>query len=264
MNPLLNIAISAAERAGKIIAKGLDDLDRVKVEKKGDNDFVTDVDQRAEQDIIYTIRKAYPDASILAEESGLEKKDDVLWIIDPLDGTANFLHGFPHFAVSIAIQVKGITEHAVVYDPLRHEMFTASRGKGAHLNKSLRLRVSKQVGLSGSLIGTGFPFKYPELHDDYLKTFKAIMSQETGIRRVGAAALDLAYLAAGRLDGFWEFKLKPWDIAAGALIVKEAGGLIGDFDGTEKYMENGHVVAGTPKVFKPLLQLIHSELKGTA
>lgn len=215
------------------------------------------MDQLAEREIINTIHKAYPDHGILAEESGKSAHENskYVWIIDPLDGTTNYLHGFPFYAVSIAVQHKNRIEHGVVYDPIRQELFTASRGDGAQLNNQ-RIRVSKRQNLEGALLGTGFPFKDIEKLPIYLKSFQALTSQASGIRRAGAAALDLAYVAAGRLDGFWELGLSPWDMAAGALIISEAGGLISDFNGAENYLENGNVVTGNPKVFKQLLQVI--------
>jgi myo-inositol-1(or 4)-monophosphatase len=255
MHPLLNIAVRAAHSAGNIILRASSRLDRVKKFEKQPNDFVTDIDELAEQEIIQHIRYLYPHHGILAEESGRIKGDDYVWIIDPIDGTTNFLHGFPHFSVSIAIQYKDRIEHGVVYDPIKQELFTATRGSGAFLNDR-RIRVSQQQHLAGSLIGTGFPFRHPELLDVYLEMFKKITVEAAGIRRAGSAALDLAYVAAGRLDGFWEFKLSPWDIAAGAILVREAGGLISDFGGAETFLETGNVVAGTPRVFKGLLQAV--------
>lgn len=259
MHPLLNIAVRAARSAGNIALRFIDRVNTIKRFEKHPNDFVTEVDHLAEREIIQHIRYLYPHHGILAEESGHIKGDDYLWIIDPIDGTTNFLHGFPHFAVSIAIQYKDRVEHGVTYDPVKQELFYASRGAGAFLNDH-RLRVSQQQHLSGSLIGTGFPVRHPELLDIYLQMFKKISLKVAGIRRAGSAALDLAYVAAGRLDGFWEFKLSPWDIAAGAILIREAGGLIGDFDATERYLETGNVLAGTPKVFKGLLQVVQEAI----
>lgn len=256
MHPLLNIAISAARNASKHILRLSERVDTVQIIEKQRNDFVTEVDQLAEREIISTIHKAYPDHAILAEESGKSNHDSsYLWIIDPLDGTTNFLHGFPHYAISIAVQYKDRTEHAVIYDPIRQELFTASRGSGAQLNNR-RIRISSRNNLQGSLLGTGFPFKYLEHLPQYLESFQTLTKQAAGIRRAGAATLDLAYVAIGRLDGFWEMGLSPWDIAAGALIITEAGGLISDFNGTENYLMNGNVVTGNPKLFKQLLQTV--------
>ena len=273
MHPMLNIAIRAARTAGDSIVREMDRTRDISIETKGKNDFVTEVDKNAEGIIISVIKNAYPEHAFLAEESGQEGQNDCLWIIDPLDGTTNFLHGFPHFSVSIALQNKGVLEQAVIYDPLKQELFTASKGKGAYLNMGIseggkysriisneRLRVTSTNGLKDTLIGTGFPFRHPEHLDCYLKTFKAIHRQVSDIRRAGSAALDLAYLAAGRLDGFWEIGLNIWDIAAGALLVKEAGGFIGDFSGRDKYLETGNVVAGNADVYKILLKTIHPHL----
>jgi myo-inositol-1(or 4)-monophosphatase len=252
MQPLLNLAIKAARRAGDIIVRAIPRLEAVEVHSKGRNDYVSEVDRNAEADIIETIRRLYPDHAFLAEESGASGDSDVVWIIDPLDGTTNFLHGFPTFAVSIAAQVKGRIEHAVVFDPMRQELFTASRGEGAQCD-GRKMRVSKQATLEGSLIATGFPFRAdsPWL-DEYLAMQKAIMIKAAGLRRPGAAALDLAYVAAGRCDGFWELGLKPWDTAAGSLLITEAGGRIGTLSG-EDYKLGPHIVGGTPKVFPALV-----------
>jgi len=257
MHPTLNIAVRAARAAGTIIYRSMNKVENLKVTTKAANDFVSDVDRQAEQAIIETIRKSYPDHAIKAEENGeLEGNPDFQWIIDPLDGTTNFLHGFPQFAVSIAFKQNGRLSQGVVFNPVNQELFTASRGEGAMLNDR-RLRVSKQKGLEGALLGTGFPFKDQQHLDTYLETFKALFPMTAGIRRPGSAALDLAYVAAGRLDGFWEIALNEWDMAAGALLIKEAGGLVGDFSGGDEYLDSGNVVAGTPKVFKEILQTIN-------
>jgi myo-inositol-1(or 4)-monophosphatase len=254
VHALLNIAVRAARRAGEIIVRSLNRLEALTITSKGRNDFVTEVDRAAEQEIIGIIRRHYPDHAILAEESGASGEHDTLWIIDPLDGTTNFLHGFPTFAVSIACQQKGRLEHAVVYDPMRQEIFTATRGSGAHLDNR-RIRVSKHRTLEGALIGTGFPFRENTRHmDAYLAMLKAAMQTAAGVRRPGAAALDLAYVAAGRTDGFWEIGLSPWDTAAGTLLIQEAGGRIGTLTGAE-YRQRGDVVAGTPKVYAALIEL---------
>ena len=255
MQPLLNIGIRAARRAGDSIIRSLGRLDSLKVDTKGRNDFVTDVDRRAEAEIIATVRRSHPDHAFLGEESGRSGDGEFLWIIDPLDGTTNFLHGFPVFAVSIAIEHRHRIEHAVVYDPMRQELFTASRGDGAQLDGK-RIRVSSQRGLEGSLIGTGFPFREGGgTIDDYLAILKAVFAVAAGVRRPGAAALDLAYVAAGRLDGFWEFGLKPWDTAAGTLLIREAGGRVGTPGGGE-YTLGPNVIAGNPKVYAALLDAI--------
>jgi myo-inositol-1(or 4)-monophosphatase len=259
VHPIINIATDAARQAGKIILQNLDRLDRVRVSEKSANNFVTEVDQRAEQAIIQVIHKAYPAHCILGEESGKQENCDpeYLWIIDPLDGTTNFIHGFPHFAVSIALQYQGKLEHGVIYDPVRQEFFTASRGRGAQMNNR-RLRVANEIHLAKCLLGTGFPphaAHNPE-HES-VQLYNKIQPLVSGVRRTGSAALDLAYVAAGRLNGFWEMGLSAWDMAAGALLIREAGGLVTDFRGGENYLDTGNIVAGNPKVFKALLQLIH-------
>ncbi|WP_455220331.1 inositol-1-monophosphatase [Kaarinaea lacus] len=259
MHPMLNIAVRAARNAGNIIVRALDHIDRLNVQTKSENDFVTEVDKAAEQEIIRTIHKAYPNHGFLAEESGKQSGDEFTWIIDPLDGTTNYVHGFPQFAVSIALKHKQVLEQAVVYDPLRQELFTASRGRGAQLNDR-RIRVTSRPGLKGALLGTGFPFKQQQYLDAYLATFKALFPMTAGIRRAGAASLDLAYVAAGRLDGFWEIGLNPWDMAAGALLIEEAGGFVCDFAGQKEYLETGNLVAANPKLLKPMLEKIQPHL----
>lgn len=256
MHPLLNIAITAARLASDIVLRHVEQIDSLKIMTKNQQEAFSEVDVKAEQAIIKTIHKAYPDHGIIAEESGLHQSDaECVWIIDPLDGTSNYLHGFPFFAVSIAVRIKNRVEHGVVYDPLRHECFCATRGGGARLNDR-RIRVSKQTQLSAALLGTGFSTRKLEVLKRYMPMFENIASQCAGIRRAGAAALDLAYVASGRLDGFWELGLRPWDIAAGALLIQEAGGLISDLQGGESYLQHGDIIAGTPKVFKALLQTI--------
>jgi myo-inositol-1(or 4)-monophosphatase len=258
MHPMLNTAVKAARRAGSIINRASLDLDLIRVSTKGRHDYVTEVDRAAEAAIIDVLHSAYPDHAFLAEESGASApgtEPDYLWIIDPLDGTTNFVHGFPQYAVSIALKHRGQIMQAVIYDPTRNELFTASRGRGAFLNDR-RIRVSRRAKLGEALIGTGFPFRQLDHLDEYVRMFKLITEQTAGIRRPGAAALDLAYVAAGRLDGFWEFGLAPWDVAAGALLIIEAGGLIGDFDGGGNYLYCGQLVTGTPKIYPSLLALV--------
>jgi myo-inositol-1(or 4)-monophosphatase len=252
MQPLLNIAVRAARRAGEIIVRSMSRLDSLHVASKGRNDFVTEVDRAAEQEIIAVIHKAYPNHAILAEESGASGIDDTLWIIDPLDGTTNFVHGNPVFCVSIACQHKGRLEHGVVYDPLRQELFTASNGDGAHLDNR-RMRVSAQRTLDGALVATGFPYRANQRYiDAYMGMLKTVMLKSAGVRRPGSAALDLAYVAAGRVDAFWEIGLSPWDTAAGSLLIQEAGGRIGTLTG-DPYTQKGNIVAGTPRVYTALL-----------
>lgn len=261
MHPMLNIAIQAASHAGKLIVRSMDSLDSENINSKARHDFVTRVDRVAEQQIVEIIHKAYPDHSILAEESGQQNhNEDYCWIIDPLDGTTNFIHGFPQFAVSIALQIKQKLEVAVVYDPLRQELFTANRGSGAYLNNR-RIRVSGCQHFDAALLGTGFPFKKVALLPQYLEIFAELFPLCQGIRRAGAASLDLAYVAAGRLDAFWETDLKPWDIAAGALLVTEAGGVISDFYGKDQFIENGRVACATPRLHLPLLERIQAVIK---
>ncbi len=257
MHPMLTIAIRAARNAGDIILRASEHVSHIQVDNKEQHDFVTEIDYQAEQEIIKTIKNAFPEHAILAEESGQHEGNDYTWIIDPLDGTTNFLHGFPHYAVSIALKHKNRLEVGVIYDPLRDELFTATRGGGATLN-SRRIRVTKQASLAGALIGTGFPFKVQQQKylDAYLGMFKAVCTNTSGIRRTGSAAIDLAYLAMGRLDGFWEVDLKPWDIAAGILIVKEAGGVVTDLSFNDQYLESGNLIAGNPKMHQLMYQLI--------
>lgn len=260
MHPIINIAVKAARTASKTIVQSLNRLYELEIAEKVKNDFVTNIDKLAEQQIIETILTAHPDHSILAEESDPIEKEAPQWIIDPLDGTANFIHGFPHFAISIAYRVNNKIEHGVIYDPVNEELFTASRGAGAALNNK-RIRVSECVKLEKALVGTGLPFKSPKLFPQYMQTANIIYPQVSDIRRTGSAALDLAYLAAGRLDGYWEQGIEIWDIAAGSLMVKEAGGFISDFEGTDAYLTNGNVVAGTPKIFAALSKQILKGLK---
>ena len=259
MHPMLNIAVRAARRAGDVIIRHLDGVDQLHVDSKQRNDFVTEVDHLAEQEIIREIHRHHRDHAILAEESGASGDNENVWIIDPLDGTTNFLHGFPVFAVSIAHQHRGRLENGVVYDPVSQELFTASRGNGAFLNER-RIRVSQRRGLEGALISTGFPYRDHRWLDEYLAMFRAVLEKTAGLRRPGSAAIDLAWLAAGRTDGFWEMGLSPWDIAAGALLIREAGGMVGDLSGGPQYLDQGHVIAGNPKVFKELAREIRPHI----
>ena len=258
LHPMLNIAIKAARAAGAIINRGSQDLDILKISSKGPNDFVSEIDQMAETAIIETLLTAYPGHGILAEESGRAhgaKNSEFTWIIDPLDGTTNFLHGFPVYCVSIALAWRGVVQQAVVYDPTRNDLFYASRGRGAFLNDK-RMRVSKRTRLADSLVGTGFPFRKGDNFQRYLKIFETVMQSCAGVRRPGAAALDLCYVAAGWYDGFFETGLNPWDMAAGSLIITEAGGLVGNFTGDADFLYQREVVAGNPKVYGQLVALL--------
>lgn len=259
MHPMLNTAIKAARRGAAIINRASFDLDRVKVTEKNPNDFVTEVDQAAEQAIIEVLKTAYPDHAILAEESGasanLHDENDNVWIIDPLDGTTNFIHGFPQYCVSIALQQRGQITQAVVYDPTRNDLFTATKGAGAYLNEK-RIRVTKRDKIADALIGTGFPYRSTDNIDEYMKMFKIMTQSCSGLRRPGSAALDLAYVACGRLDGFFEKGLQPWDMAAGSLLITESGGIMGTFAGESDYLYKGDVLAGTPKVFAQMVSLL--------
>jgi len=253
---MVNIAVRAARSAGNVITRYMDRLDTLTVETKGRNDFVSEVDRMAEREIIGVLRKAYPHHAIMGEETGTSGEDDEFqWIIDPLDGTTNFLYGVPHFAVSIALRHRGRLEVAVVYDPVRQELWTASRGNGAQLD-GRRIRVTQRQDLNGALLGTGFPHKAPQHIDAYLGMFKALSQLAADIRRPGAAALDLAYVACGRYDGFWEIGLAPWDMAAGLLLVQEAGGVVGDFTGGPGHFKSGNVVAGNPRIFASIVREI--------
>jgi len=255
MQPMLNTAVRAARSAGDIILRSSDNIGQLRIDQKGKNDYASEVDRLAEREIITILKTAYPDHAILAEESGEHLGNDFVWIIDPLDGTTNFLHGFPQYAVSIALKHKDRIVVGVVYDPQRDELFTAKRGGGAMLN-SRRIRVTSQSTLKGALIGTGFPFKTDTHMDAYLGMFRSIAVDSAGIRRAGAAALDLAYVAAGRLDGFWEIGLMPWDMAAGVLLIKEAGGVLTDFSFNDNYLETGNLIAANPKMHQILYQRI--------
>ncbi|MCW8906540.1 MAG: inositol monophosphatase [Sedimenticola sp.] len=243
MHPMMNIAIRAARSAGSILLRYYERTDTLNITQKGMNDFVSEVDRSSEKAIIDILHGAYPNHAILAEESGKQEGNEYQWIIDPLDGTTNYLHGFPQFSISIALKHKGVLEQGLVYDPLRDEMFTASRGAGALLNDR-RIRVSNRKSLDGALLGTGFPYKDQSNLDAYLNMFRALIKDTAGIRRPGSAALDLAYVAAGRLDGFWELGLAEWDFAAGALLVKEAGGTVSDIAGGRRFLDTGNIIAG--------------------
>ena len=256
---MLNIAIRAARSGGRVLLRHFDHVDTIDVKAKGIHDFVSEVDRNAEQEIIEVLRQSYPDHAILAEESGAQAGNDYQWIIDPLDGTTNYLHGLPHFSVSIAMKYRGRLEVGVIYDPIREEMFTASRGSGAQLNDR-KLRVSNRKELKDSLIGTGFPYRDYQHLDAYMGMFKDLTTKAAGIRRPGSAALDLAYLAAGRNDGFWELGLSEWDMAAGTLIVREAGGMVTDITGGENYLKSGNVIAGGIKVHNAILRTIKPHL----
>lgn len=262
MHPMLNTAVKAARRAGALINRASGDVDRIPVQDKSCNDFVTEVDRAAEAAIIEVLHDAYPTHAILAEESGRTGVSDYVWIIDPLDGTTNFLHGLPQYSVSIALAERGVLSQAVIYDPSRNELYTASRGAGAYLNDR-RLRVSKRTRLKGALVGTGFPYREFSHLEPYLGIFRDLVTATAGLRRPGSAALDLAYVAAGRYDGFFEIGLKAWDIAAGALLITEAGGLVGDLEGENHHLECGHVLAGNPKVFAQLVQTVAPHLTPT-
>jgi myo-inositol-1(or 4)-monophosphatase len=258
---MLNVAVMAARRGGDSLIRNMNKLDKLRVEQKGRNDFVSDADLVAEQAVIEVILKHYPDHAIRAEESGARGESDYVWIIDPLDGTTNYLHSFPVFCVSVAVAHKGRVEHGAVYDPLRQEFFTASRGQGAQL-EGRKIRVSGRLELKNALIGTGFPYRDSnESFDPYVNMLVSAMKHTTGIRRAGAAALDLCYVAAGRLDAFWETGLMPWDLAAGALIIREAGGIVSALDGGENYLETGHVLCGTPKIYSGLAKLFGPDIK---
>ena len=261
---MLNVALRAARKASEILDKMTRHGKPLTIESKGRNDYVTEVDRALEKEIVYHLHKAYPDHTIHGEESGIIEGNngDYEWLIDPLDGTTNFIHSLPHFAISIGCLYKGQPQHAVVLDPIKREEFTASRGRGAYLNDR-RLRVTSHSGLKDALIATGIPFSgfaYDNIKP-YLACLEEVAGETAGIRRIGAAALDLAYVAAGRFEGFWEMNLKPWDMAAGILLIQEAGGLVSDFSGGNKIMTSGNIVGATPKVFKPLLQIVEKHLK---
>lgn len=261
MHPTLTIALKAARRAGSIINQSSLRLDRLMIEEKSARDFVTETDRAAEAAIIAVLREAFPEHSILSEESGLSEGTEAQyqWIIDPLDGTLNFIHGLPQYAISIALAKDGVVEHALVFDPARNELFHASRGGGAFLNDR-RIRVSSRIKMQEALVATDFTFQQAHRIEQYIAVFRELSAQTAGQRRPGAAALDLCWTACGRLDAYWAFGLKPWDVAAGSLLVQEAGGLVSDFDGEAQFLQGGELVCGTPKIFAPLLAIVRRHL----
>ncbi len=261
MHPMLNIAVRAARNGGKVIIRSFEQLDKVEVNSKGSNDFVTSADIAAEEAIIETLRKSYPEHTIIGEESGVltGSDDDYQWIIDPLNGTSNFIKGIPQFAVSIALKVKGKLDQAVIFDPIRGELFTASRGKGAQLN-NMRIRVKSHKDLSATILATGFPFKQKQHTKAYMAMFTSLFEKTSDIRRAGSSALDLAYVAAGRVDGFFEIGLKPWESAAGELLIIEAGGLVTDFTGGHNHTQSGNTVASSTRLLKEILKNIRPNL----
>jgi len=263
MHPMLNIAVKAARRAGAIINRASQDIGTLTIKSKNFNDFVSEVDVAAERAIIDTLKDAYPTHGFLGEESGsTSHQSDFIWIIDPLDGTTNFLHSFPQYCVSIALQHKGEITQAVIYEPNRNDLYTATKGRGAFLNDK-RIRVSKCDKLQEALIGTGFPFRDFKYLDDYLNMFKSMIQKTTGIRRAGSAALDLAYVASGALDGFWEIGLSPWDIAAGGLLIQEAGGIVTDLSGQAGRLESGNILVASPKIHDDMQAIIASHIPAT-
>ena len=259
MHPTLNIAVKAARRAGSIITRASEDIGSLTVNDKSYNDFVTEVDLASEKEIIRVLKASYPDHAFLGEETGLSHQADNIWIIDPLDGTTNFLHGFPQYCISIALEEKGEITQAVIYDPNRNDLFTATKGQGAYLNQR-RMRVSNKSKLKESILGTGFPFRDFQHLPVYLKIFEEVVRGTSGVRRPGSAALDLAYVAAGWFDGFFEINLSKWDIAAGGLLVTEAGGIVSDFSEKDGWLESGNIVATNPKIHDPLIKIIQSHI----
>lgn len=260
MHPMLTNAVKAARQAGDIINFASRDLGKLTIQNKSFNDFVSEVDQAAEKAIIDTLKDAYPEHGFLGEESGTFNADaENVWIVDPLDGTTNFLHSYPYYSVSIALKQKGVLTQAVIFDPVRNDLFTATKGRGAFLNDK-RIRVSNRTKLQESLIGTGFPFRDFSYLDTYMAMLKDMIENTSAIRRPGSAALDLAHVAAGWSDGFFELNLSPWDIAAGALLIQEAGGIVGDFEGNESWLDTGNIVGANPKVFAQILQVLAPHL----
>jgi myo-inositol-1(or 4)-monophosphatase len=261
MHALLNVAVMAAHKGGDTLIRNLNKLEKLKIEQKGRNDFVSDADRASEQAVIETIFRHYPDHAIVAEESGTQGESEYTWIIDPLDGTTNYLHRFPVFCVSVGLMHKGRMEHGAVYDPMRQELFTASRGQGAQLD-GRKIRVSGNASLERSLLGTGFPYRQSNLAvDPYMQMLRKAIESSSGIRRAGSAALDLCYVAAGRLDAFWETGLSSWDLAAGTLIVREAGGIVSGLDGSEDYLDTGHILCGSPKIYAGLARQFAPEIR---
>lgn len=260
MHPILNVAVEAAHSAANIMRRQIQHVDAIPFERKARHDYVSEVDKACEEEIVREIKRFYPDHSFLGEEGGSQGDGDTVWVIDPLDGTSNYMHGIPHFAISIAQQVKGRTEHAVVYDPMRDEMFTASRGSGAFMNQK-RLRVSSRSSLENAILATAFPFRQRDQLQAYARVFQAVLTKIEDFRRAGTASLDLAWVAAGRLDGFFELGLKPWDVAAGAMIVREAGGVVMDWDGKDSFEESGSILAAPYKVMTPLRQVVAKNWK---
>ncbi|MEN8214633.1 MAG: inositol monophosphatase family protein [Pseudomonadota bacterium] len=259
MHPMTNIAIRAARDGGRILTRYFDRVGSLKIETKQQNDYVSEVDRASEETIIKTIKRYYPEHAILAEESGLHQGNEYEWIIDPLDGTTNYLHGFPQFSISIALRHRGALQSAVVYDPMREELFHATRGEGAFINDR-RMRVSARRGLKGALLGTGIPYRDLTHADAYFGMMRDLIVDSAGVRRPGSAALDFAWLAMGRIDGFWELGLAPWDFAAGALLVREAGGVVTDLRGGDRYLETGNVVAGGTKLHQAMIDTIRPHL----
>ena len=262
MHPVLNVAVEAAHAAAKIMRRQMQHVEAIPVERKARHDYVSEVDRACEAEIVREIKRFYPDHAFLCEEGGAFGDSNLVWIIDPLDGTSNYLHGLPHFAVSIAQQVDGRTEHAVVYDPIRDELFTASRGSGAYMNNK-RMRVSARKGLDGAILATAFPFRSRDKLQAYARVFQSVFAKVEDFRRAGTASLDLAWVAAGRMDGYFEVGLKAWDVAAGALLVREAGGVVLDFDGNDAVEEAETIIAAPYKVMTQLRQLISSKWKTT-
>jgi myo-inositol-1(or 4)-monophosphatase len=254
-HPTLNIAINAAHIAGDLMRQELHKVATIPVTRKARHDYVTEIDQTCERQIVREIQRFHPDHAILGEEGGEQGESEYVWIIDPLDGTSNYLHGMPHFAISIAMQFKGRTQHAVVYDPMRDEMFTASRGGGAHLNNT-RMRVTDRITLDNAIIATAFPFRQRGMMSTYTGIFSEVFKKVEDIRRYGAASLDLAWVAAGRMDAYFEIGMKPWDVAAGALLVREAGGVVSDFDGSDAVEKSNSILAAPYKLMTPLRQII--------
>ncbi|NQY42099.1 MAG: inositol monophosphatase [Legionellales bacterium] len=257
MSGLLNIGANAAIQAGKIILRGFSQLDKINVFEKSTNDFVSDIDHKSESIIISTIEKAYPNHSIISEEAGVNIRDEITWIIDPLDGTNNFIHGFPHFSVSIAVKIRDFIEHAIVYDPINNHLYTATRGQGAQLNNK-RIRISNKNKLIQCLVATECPFHTEDMIEQHLKSSKIMMGKTAGLRRTGSAALNLAYVASGKLDGFWQSGIKIWDMAAGVLLVKEAGGTVYDFQRTSNYLESNQIIAASIKIADEIFHIVNN------